>query len=65
MQLEIGLLHGLEVAKSVSTEPVSPDDWEILVNGTLISYSVSKTLFRNFMPAMLKTTFCLKSALLV
>ncbi|KAF8531614.1 P-loop containing nucleoside triphosphate hydrolase protein [Gautieria morchelliformis] len=28
--LEIGLLHDLEVATSVNTEPVSPDDWEIL-----------------------------------
>lgn len=34
VQLEIGLLHDLEVAKSVSTEPVSPDDWEILVNSS-------------------------------
>lgn len=30
-KLEIGLLHDLDVAKSVSTEPVSSDDWEILV----------------------------------
>ncbi|KAF8588870.1 AAA-domain-containing protein [Ramaria rubella] len=28
--LEIGLLHDLKVARSVSTEPVSSDDWEIL-----------------------------------
>ncbi|KAF9510428.1 hypothetical protein BS47DRAFT_1347980 [Hydnum rufescens UP504] len=28
--LEIGLLHGLAVAKSISTEPYSADDWEIL-----------------------------------
>ncbi|KAF8515366.1 AAA-domain-containing protein [Hysterangium stoloniferum] len=28
--LEIGLLHDLPVAKSVSTEPLSSDDWEIL-----------------------------------
>jgi peroxin-1 len=30
--LEIGLLHDLAVAKSISTEPYSADDWEILVN---------------------------------
>jgi peroxin-1 len=29
---EIGLLHDLPVAKSISTEPYSADDWEILVN---------------------------------
>ena len=29
--VEIGLLHDLPVAKSISTEPFTPDDWEILV----------------------------------
>ncbi|KAG9019479.1 Peroxisome biosynthesis protein pex1 [Tulasnella sp. 427] len=28
--VDIGLLHDLPVASSVSTEPLSPDDWEIL-----------------------------------
>ncbi|CAG7848727.1 SubName: Full=Probable PEX1-peroxisomal assembly protein-peroxin {ECO:0000313/EMBL:CCA69948.1} [Serendipita indica DSM 11827] len=28
--LELGLVHNLPVAKSVSTEPLTPDDWEIL-----------------------------------
>ncbi|PVF92751.1 AAA-domain-containing protein [Serendipita vermifera] len=28
--LELGLIHDLPVAKSVTTEPVSTDDWEIL-----------------------------------
>lgn len=30
-QVEIGLLHDLPFAKSVGTEPVSSDDWEIIV----------------------------------
>jgi peroxin-1 len=30
--VEIGLLHDLPVAKSVATEPLSADDWEILVH---------------------------------
>lgn len=30
-QVEIGLLHDLEHATSVGAEPVTPDDWEILV----------------------------------
>ena len=29
--VEIGVLHDLPVAKSISTEPLSVDDWEILV----------------------------------
>ena len=33
MQVEIGLLQDLSVAKSVGTEPVSSDDWEIIVRG--------------------------------
>ncbi|KAI0053237.1 AAA-domain-containing protein [Auriscalpium vulgare] len=28
--VEIGLLHNLHTAKSVATEPLTPDDWEIL-----------------------------------
>ncbi|KAA1470710.1 AAA-domain-containing protein [Dentipellis sp. KUC8613] len=41
--VEIGLLHDLPFAKSVSTEPATPDDWEILelhaehVEATLLS----------------------------
>ena len=31
-KVEIGLLYDLPTAKSVATEPLSPDDWEILVN---------------------------------
>ena len=29
--MEIGLLHDLAYAKSVGTEPLTADDWEILV----------------------------------
>ena len=31
LQVEIGLLHDLEYAKSIGTEPLTADDWEILV----------------------------------
>lgn len=30
--VEIGLLHDLPVATSIATEPLSADDWEILVS---------------------------------
>lgn len=30
--LEIGLLHDLPIAKSIATEPLTADDWEILVS---------------------------------
>lgn len=30
-QVEIGLLHDLGYATSVATEPLTADDWEILV----------------------------------
>lgn len=30
-QVEVGLLYDLPIAKSVATEPLTPDDWEILV----------------------------------
>ena len=32
LQVEIGLLHDLGYAKSIGTEPLTADDWEILVN---------------------------------
>ncbi|KAI0060488.1 AAA-domain-containing protein [Artomyces pyxidatus] len=41
--VEIGLLHNLSTAKSIATEPLTPDDWEILelhadhVESTLLS----------------------------
>lgn len=39
-KLEIGLLYDLPIAKTVSAEPISPDDWEILVgyNDFLVEY---------------------------
>jgi len=37
-QLELGLVHNLPVASSVSTEPVSSDDWEILVSACRTSW---------------------------
>lgn len=32
MKVEIGLLHDLPQAKMVITEPISADDWEIIVS---------------------------------
>jgi peroxin-1 len=32
LKVEVGLLHDLPTATSVATEPLTPDDWEILVN---------------------------------
>jgi hypothetical protein len=37
-KVEIGLLYDLPTAKSVATEPLTPDDWEILVNAFHITY---------------------------
>lgn len=31
-KVEVGLLYDLPIAKSVATEPLTPDDWEILVH---------------------------------
>jgi hypothetical protein len=32
LKVEIGLLHDLGYAKSIGTEPLTADDWEILVS---------------------------------
>jgi hypothetical protein len=32
VKLEIGLLHDVPIAKSVNTEPLTSDDWEIMVH---------------------------------
>lgn len=32
MKVEIGLLHDLPQAKMVVTEPITADDWEIIVS---------------------------------
>lgn len=31
-QVDIGLIHDLSTAKSVETEPLTSDDWDIIVN---------------------------------
>lgn len=36
-QVEIGLLHDMAFAKSVATEPLTSDDWEIIVCRSMIS----------------------------
>ena len=48
LQVEIGLLHDLPYATSVSTEPLTADDWEILVrDATLFVSTLSQLLCRN------------------
>lgn len=37
-QVEIGLLHDMAFAKSVATEPLTSDDWEIIVCWSMISF---------------------------
>jgi hypothetical protein len=37
LKVEIGLLHDLGYAKSIGTEPLTADDWEILVGLHLIT----------------------------
>lgn len=37
LKVEIGLLHDLPLAKSVATEPLTSDDWEIIVNSLIPS----------------------------
>lgn len=32
LKVEIGLLYDLPTAQSVGTEPLTSDDWEIIVN---------------------------------
>jgi peroxin-1 len=32
--VEIGLIYDLPIAKTVSTEPIGPDDWEVIVSPT-------------------------------
>jgi hypothetical protein len=50
LKVEVGLLYDLPKAKSVATEPLSPDDWEILVRVHVITSSLIPHLFfRNYM----------------
>ncbi len=53
-KVEIGLLYDLPTAKSVATEPLTPDDWEILVNAFHITsrHVPLKFLSRNYMQTM-------------
>jgi hypothetical protein len=40
LKVEVGLLYDLPIAKSVATEPLTPDDWEILVRVHVIASSL-------------------------
>ena len=52
-KVEIGLLYDLPTAKSVATEPLTSDDWEILVNAFhSTSRHISQNLSRNYMQTM-------------
>ena len=45
MKVEIGLLHDLPQAKMVITEPITADDWEIIVsNQSLVLKKISLTI---------------------
>jgi peroxin-1 len=49
-KVEVGLLYDLPVAKSVATEPLTPDDWEILVRVFNITSKQALTVSpRNYM----------------
>ena len=45
LKVEVGLLYDLPMAKSVATEPLTPDDWEILVRVRVITSSLIPHLF--------------------
>lgn len=44
-QVEIGLLHDLPLATSVATEPLTSDDWEIIVGQPVIVLSNCRNTF--------------------
>ena len=45
LKVEVGLLYDLPIAKSVATEPLTPDDWEILVRVDVMTSSLVPHLF--------------------
>ena len=50
LKVEVGLLYDLPIAKSVATEPLTPDDWEILVHmHDVTPKPIPHCLFRNCM----------------
>ena len=50
LKVEVGLLYDLPIAKSVATEPLTPDDWEILVRvHDVTSGLIPHLFFRNYM----------------
>lgn len=52
-KVEVGLLYDLPIAKSVATEPLTSDDWEILVYALgIISRRIPHVPFRNYMQSM-------------
>jgi len=57
--VEIGLLHDLPVATSIATEPLSADDWEILVCFVLprnSMFALTVSVCRNCTLGMLRIT---------
>ena len=50
LKVEVGLLYDLPIAKSVATEPLTPDDWEILVHmHDVPPKPIPQFIFRNCM----------------
>jgi hypothetical protein len=50
LKVEVGLLYDLPIAKSVATEALTPDDWEILARVRVITSSlIPHFFFRNYM----------------
>lgn len=61
-KVEIGLLHDLPHAKSVSTEPLTSDDWEIIVRLSTVGLWRSIHIIpRKYMRPMLKLRCFLRS----
>jgi hypothetical protein len=40
LKVEIGLLHDLPRAKMVFTEPITADDWEIIVSNQNLGFKI-------------------------
>ena len=64
LKVEVGLLYDLPVAKSVATEPLTPDDWEILVcmQIYIASRLVPHLFLRNYMQNTWSPPFYLRFA---
>ena len=63
LKVEVGLLYDLPIAKSVATEPLTPDDWEILVHmHDVPPKPIPQFIFRNCMQNTWSPRFYLRFA---